>query len=115
MRLRASLLTTFVFVAVSLPAFARRSGASARRLRSPKIEPNSTGGAKLTVTVKRSGVRDDFLLAVPIRVEFDGNKAGTFFMPVRKNEETMSQEFPLVPRKIVFAPDHSLIANIRRE
>ncbi len=80
-----------------------------------KIEPNSTGGSRLTVTVKRSGVRDDFLLAVPIRVEFDGNRSGTFFMPIRKNEEMMSQEFPLVARKVVLAPDHSLLANIRRE
>jgi hypothetical protein len=80
-----------------------------------KIEPNATGGAKLTVNAKRSGVRDDFMMVAPVRVEFDGNRAGTFFMLIRKNEETVSQEFPVVPRKIVFAPDHSLLANIRRE
>jgi len=80
-----------------------------------KIEPNATGGAKMTVTVKRSDVRDDFMMAAPIRVEFDGNRAGTFFMPIRKNEETVTQEFPAVPRKVIFAPDHSLLANIKRE
>lgn len=80
-----------------------------------KIEPNSTGGAKLTVTAKRSGVRDDFMMVAPIRVEFDGDRAGTFFMMIKKNEEMVTQEFPVVPRKVVFAPDHSLLANIRRE
>jgi hypothetical protein len=80
-----------------------------------KIEPNATGGAKLTTTVKRSGVRDDFMIAAPVRVEFDGNRAGYFFMLIRKNEESVSQEFPVVPRKVIFAPEHSLLANIRRE
>jgi hypothetical protein len=82
---------------------------------SQKIEPNSTGGARLTVTVKRSGVRDDFVVVAPVHVEFDGNRSGTFFIPIRKNEETVTQEFPAVPRKVIFAPDHSLLANIKRE
>jgi len=82
---------------------------------SQKIEPNSTGGARLTVTVKRSGVRDDFIVLAPVQVEFDGNRTGTFFIPIRKNEETVTQELPAVPRKVVFAPDHSLLANIKRE
>lgn len=80
-----------------------------------RIDPNSTGGAKLTVNVKRSGVRDDLMMVAPVRLEFDGDRAGIFFMTIRKNEETVSQELPAVPRKVVFAPDHSLLANIRRE
>jgi aminopeptidase N len=80
-----------------------------------KIEPNSTGGAKVSVTVKRSGVPDDCLLAAPVRVEFDGNRSGVFFIPIRQNEQTVTQDLPAVPRNVVFAPDHSLLANIRRE
>jgi aminopeptidase N len=80
-----------------------------------KIEPNATGGAKLTVNVKRSEARDDFMIVAPIRLEFDGNRAGTIFMPIRKNEETMSQDLPAAPKKVIFAPEHSLLANIRRE
>jgi hypothetical protein len=80
-----------------------------------KIDPTPTGGAKLTINVKRSGVRDDFMMVAPVKIEFDGGRAGIFFMPIRKNEETVSQELPSVPRKVVFAPEHSLLANIRRE
>jgi len=36
-------------------------------------------------------------------------------MKIRKNEESMSQDLPAEPRKVLFAPDHSLLATIRRE
>jgi len=80
-----------------------------------KIEPTSTGGSKLTVNVKRSGVRDDFMVVAPVKIEFDGGRAGIFFMAIRKNEESVTQELPAVPRNVIFAPEHSLLANIRRE
>jgi hypothetical protein len=80
-----------------------------------KTEPNAAGGTKLTVTAKRSGVRDDFTMVVPIRVDFDGNKFGYVFMRIRKSEESTSMDLPAVPRKVTFAPEHSLLANIRRE
>jgi aminopeptidase N len=80
-----------------------------------KIDPTSTGGAKLTVNVKRSGVRDDFMIVAPVLIEFDGGRSGTFFMAIRKNEETASQDLPSVPRKVVFAPAHSVLATIKRE
>ena len=80
-----------------------------------RTEPNSSGGAKLSLTVKRSGVRDDFMIIAPVRVDFEGNRSGVFFIPIRQNEQTATQELPAVPRSVVFAPDHSLLANIRRE
>ncbi|MBV8545017.1 MAG: hypothetical protein JO088_09745, partial [Acidobacteria bacterium] len=80
-----------------------------------KVEPTSTGGAKVTINVKRSGVRDDFMMVAPVRIELDGGKAGYFFMHITKNDQTVSQDLPSVPRKVVFAPDHSLLANIKRE
>lgn len=80
-----------------------------------KIDPTPAGGAKLTVTVKRSGVRDDLMMVARVKIEFDDGRAGIFFRAIRKNEETVSQELPSVPRKVLFAPDHSLLANIRRE
>jgi hypothetical protein len=60
-------------------------------------------------------VRDDFMIVAPVYIEFDGGRAGTFFMAIRNNEETVSQELSSVPRKVLFAPDHSLIANIKRD
>jgi hypothetical protein len=80
-----------------------------------KVTPNGTGGSTLSVTVKRSGVRDDFVIVAPVRVEFDGNRAGVFFIQIRQNEQTVTQNMPSVPKNVVFAPDHSLLANIRRE
>jgi hypothetical protein len=80
-----------------------------------KIEPNASGGAKLTLNVKRSGVRSDFQMIVPVQIDFGGDRAGIMFMQIRQNEETVTQELKSVPRKIIFAPDHSLLANIRRE
>jgi hypothetical protein len=80
-----------------------------------KVEPNGTGGAKLSVTVKRSGVPDDFVMVAPVRVELDGNRAGVFFIQIRQNEQTVTQNMPSVPKNVIFAPDHSLLANIRRE
>ena len=67
------------------------------------------------MNVKRSGVRSDFQMIVPVQIDFGGDRAGIMFMQIRQNEETLTQELKSVPRKIIFAPDHSLLANIRRE
>jgi hypothetical protein len=80
-----------------------------------KVEPSASGGAKLTINVKRSGVRDDFMIAAPVRVDFEGNRTGVFFIQISKNEQTITQELASAPRNVVFAPEHSLLANIRRE
>jgi hypothetical protein len=80
-----------------------------------KIDPTATGGSKLTVTVKRSGVRADSMFVAPVKIEFDGGRAGIFFMAIGKNEESVTQELSSVPRNVIFAPEHSLLANIRRE
>jgi len=80
-----------------------------------KVEPNGKGGATLTLTAKRSGVREDFAMIAPVLIEFDGDRRGVFFMPIRKDEQTVTQELSSVPHKVVFAPEHSLLANIRRE
>jgi hypothetical protein len=80
-----------------------------------KVDPHPAGGAKLTINVKRSGVPDDFVIAAPIRVDFEGNRAGVFFIQIKQNEQTITQELATVPRNVVFAPEHSLLANIRRE
>jgi aminopeptidase N len=80
-----------------------------------KVEPTASGGSKISVTVKRSGVRDDFVMVAPVRVDFDGNRAGIFYVLINKNEQTVTQVLASTPRNVVFAPDHSLLANIRRE
>jgi hypothetical protein len=79
-----------------------------------KVEPSGSS-YKLSVTVKRSGVGDDFSLIAPVRLEFDGNRSAMMFVPVNSAEQTVSQSIDARPRAVVFAPDHSLLANIRRE
>ncbi|MGA8806336.1 MAG: M1 family aminopeptidase, partial [Thermoanaerobaculia bacterium] len=80
-----------------------------------KVDPLSTGGVKLTVNVKRSGVRDDFMIVAPVLIELDGGRSGIVFMHIKQNETTFSQDLPSMPRKVVFAPEHSVLANIKRE
>ena len=70
---------------------------------------------KLTMTVKKSDVSPDFVVIAPVRVDFDGGKSGTFFAVVRGEEQTISRDLPMKPKDVVFAPDESLLGNIRRE
>jgi aminopeptidase N len=72
-------------------------------------------GAKLSLTVKRSDVPPDFIFLVPVRVEFEGGKSGYLFVNVKDNEQTITKDLPMVPRNVVFAPDFSLLANIKKE
>jgi len=73
-------------------------------------------GNTLSLTVKRSGVSDDFFMPVPVRVEFAGGKSGTFLLPVKQSEQTFTRPMPDHPTNVVFAPDHALaLANVRKE
>ena len=67
------------------------------------------------ITVKRSDVAPDFTFLVPVRVEFEGGKSGYLFVNVKDNEQTITKDLPMAPRNVVFAPDFSLLANIKKE
>ena len=75
-----------------------------------RVEPDA-----VAVTVKRSGVSDDFALIAPVRIEFDGAPPMMIFVPVRQSEQTIRQSVPARPHSVIFAPDHSLLARIRRQ
>jgi hypothetical protein len=79
-----------------------------------KVEP-SGNAYKLTLSVKRSDVPADFAFLVPVRVEFEGGKAGYAFVNVKDDQQTITKDLPMAPKNVVFAPDHSLLANIRKE
>ena len=73
-------------------------------------------GNNLALTVKRSGVPDDFFMPVVVRVEFAGGKSGTLIVPVKNAEQTFTRALPEKPVNVIFAPDHALaLANMRRE
>lgn len=77
----------------------------------------ASAGGKHTVTlnVKKSDVPPEFVFMVPVTVEFEGNKQGSFVMVVKDAQQTITRDVPLKPRNVVFAPGHSLLANIRKE
>jgi hypothetical protein len=73
-------------------------------------------GFKVTITAKRSGVVDDFTAVAPVRIELEGGRKGMVFIMMRGAEPAVATTIvPTRPRNVVFAPDHSLLANIRRE
>ena len=68
----------------------------------------------LTVDVERRGVPDEFVAFIPIRVEFDGNKHGYVYMSNKQAKQSITQKLPMKPKNVLFAPDSSLLASIKR-
>ena len=80
-----------------------------------KVEPDGSQ-YRLTLNVKRSDVAPDFVLIAPVRVEFEGNKVATIFVPVKSDEPvTVQRQLADKPRNVILGADHSLLANIRKE
>lgn len=80
-----------------------------------EITPGEGGVHNLTVSVDRKGVPDDFKVIIPIRVEFDGGKTGYFYMINTQPKQSITQKVAARPKGVVFAPDYSLLAHIRRD
>jgi hypothetical protein len=72
-------------------------------------------GYNLTINVKRSQVSPGFMTIIPVRVEFEGGKSGHIFLVNREDQQTVTQKMPARPKNVVFAPDYSLLATIRRD
>jgi aminopeptidase N len=69
----------------------------------------------LTLDLERRDVSDGFVTAVPLRVEFDGGKFAYVFLPSKSAKETFTRKLPGKPKNVVFAPDSSLLANVKRK
>lgn len=68
----------------------------------------------LTVDVERRDVPDDFVAFIPIRVEFEGNKHGYLYMANKQARQSVTQKIPMKPKNVLFAPDSSLLASVKR-
>lgn len=79
-----------------------------------KVEPDG-GAFKLTLNVKRSDMTPGTMFIAPVRLELDGNKQATFFVPIKDDATTVQKQIPMNPRNVVLGPDHSLLANVRKE
>lgn len=73
------------------------------------------GGYALTINVNRRDVSPGFTTIIPVRVEFDGGKFANIFLVNTEDRQTVTRKVPAKPKSVVFAPDYSLLASIRRE
>jgi hypothetical protein len=72
------------------------------------------GAFLLTMNVERRDVPEWFSIPIPVRVEFEGGKQGYFYIPSKSDKQTVTQKLPAKPKNVVFAPDYSVLASIRR-
>lgn len=72
-------------------------------------------GIQLTINLRRSDVTGPFKTIIPVSAEFDGGKVAYFFIVNDRDEQSTTVALPSKPKKVVFAPGHSLLAAIRRE
>lgn len=79
------------------------------------VTPAEDGKHLLTVNAKRSDVADDFMTIIPIRIDYPDGTAGAVFMVNTKSEQTVTAKLAAKPKNVVFAPDHSLLARIRKD
>lgn len=73
------------------------------------------GGFTISFDVKRRDASAAFMTIIPVKVEFEGDKHGYLFVISNQEKQTATFKVPLRPKKVIFAPDHSLLAEIRRE
>ncbi|HEV7239774.1 MAG TPA: M1 family aminopeptidase [Thermoanaerobaculia bacterium] len=69
----------------------------------------------LTIDIERRDVPDSFVTVIPVRVEFEGNKQGYVFIPSKQAKQTVTQKLPAKPKNVIFAPDFSLLASVKRQ
>jgi Peptidase family M1 domain len=80
-----------------------------------EVTRGADGMYLVTVHVDRRGVAEDFKTIIPIRVEFDGGGTGFMYMINTKPQQSITQKVAERPKDVAFAPDFSLLANIRRD
>ncbi len=68
----------------------------------------------LTIDLERRDVPESFVTYIPVRIEFEGNKRGHIFIPNKQSKQTITQKIPAKPKNVIFAPDSSLLAFVKR-
>ena len=68
----------------------------------------------VTIDLERRDVNDGFVAVIPVRVEMEGGKSGLVFIPNKQNKQTVTYKVPAKPKNVVFAPDSSLLAYVKR-
>ena len=68
----------------------------------------------LTINLERRDVSDGFTTVIPVKVEMADGKSGFLFLTSREAKESITRKVPVRPKNVVFAPESSLLANIKR-
>jgi hypothetical protein len=68
----------------------------------------------VTIDLERRDVPEDFVAVIPVRIETEGAKAALVFIPNKQSRQTVTYRVPARPKNIVFAPDSSLLAFVKR-
>jgi Peptidase family M1 domain len=79
------------------------------------VGPSDDGKQLLTINTKRSEVPEDFMTIIPIRIEYADGTAGVVFMVNTKNEQSLTTKIAAKPKNVVFGPDHSLLAKVKKD
>jgi hypothetical protein len=69
----------------------------------------------LTIDVERRDVSDDFQVIVPVQVEFDGGKVGYLYFSSKSAKDSLTRKVASKPKNVIFGPNSSLLANIKRK
>jgi hypothetical protein len=78
------------------------------------VQPGEKG-QKLTLKLQRRDTAPDFTTIIPVRIEFEGGRGVYVFVVNDEDRQSVSWNFAGKPTKVVFAPDHSLLAFVKRE
>lgn len=69
----------------------------------------------LTIDVERRDVSDDFQIIIPVQVEFDGGKVGYLYFSSKNAKDSLTRKIASRPKNVVFGPNSSLLATIKRK
>lgn len=68
----------------------------------------------LNIHLERRDVSDGFTVFVPVKVEMADGKSGMLFVPSKQAKETITRKLPAKPKEVIFAPESSLLAHVKR-
>ena len=71
-------------------------------------------GYTLAVHVERRDVGDNFTTVIPVLLEFEGGKQEYIFIQNDKARQTLTQHLSARPKNVVFAPESSLLASVKK-
>lgn len=75
----------------------------------------TAGAVELSLDLERRDVGEDFKTVIPVRLDFENAKSMVFYIINDRAKQTVTHKLPARPKKVEFAPDYSLLANISRD